>query len=49
MFSKQELETLKSLLVEEAMRMDDDGRDGSFDRSPLRPIYDKIRKELAKQ
>lgn len=30
-FTKQELETLKSLLVEEAQRMDDDGRDGAFD------------------
>lgn len=45
-FTKAELEALKDLLAEEAMRMDDDGRDGAFDASPLKPIYDKIRAEL---
>jgi hypothetical protein len=48
-FTKAELEVLKELLVEESMRMDDDGRDGAFDASPLKPIYDKIRKSLGAQ
>ena len=46
--TKQELEILKNLLVEKAQEMDDDGRDGAFDASPLRPLYDRVRKALAK-
>lgn len=37
-----ELETLRNLLVETSMRMDDDGNDGAFDASPLGLIYRKI-------
>jgi hypothetical protein len=39
----EELDALKWLLVEEAQRQDDDGRDGSFARSPLNNIYQKIK------
>tara|TARA_R110000868_G_scaffold92457_6_gene256634 strand:- start:4106 stop:4255 length:150 start_codon:yes stop_codon:yes gene_type:complete len=42
-FTKQEIELLKDLIVEEAQRMDDDGNDGAFDASPLKPIYEKLR------
>ena len=39
----QELQALSDLLIEEAIRRDDDGNDGAFDRSPLKSIYDKVR------
>jgi hypothetical protein len=39
----KELEALKWLLVEEGQRMDDDGNEGAFDRSPLKAIYDKVK------
>jgi hypothetical protein len=45
-FTKKELGLLKQLLIEEAWRMDDDGNDGTFDASALKPLYDKIRKAL---
>jgi hypothetical protein len=38
-----ELEALKWLLVEESQRMDDDGNEGAFDRSPLQAIYSKVK------
>lgn len=38
-----EVEALKWLLVEQAQRMDDDGNDGAFDRSPLKAIYTKVK------
>jgi predicted hotdog family 3-hydroxylacyl-ACP dehydratase len=38
-----ELTALKDLLIEEKMRMDDDGREGAFDASILRRIYNKAR------
>jgi hypothetical protein len=44
--TKEEIEVLLCLLVEEAQRMDDDGRDGAFDASELKPIYDKLRAAL---
>jgi hypothetical protein len=38
-----ELQSLKELLLEEAQkRVNNDGREGSFDRSPLRSIYNKL-------
>jgi hypothetical protein len=45
-FSADQWRALYHLLAEEAQRMDDDGREGSFDASPLRPIYNKIRDAL---
>lgn len=39
----QELDALKWLLVEASQRMDDDGRDGAFDKSPLAAIYRKVK------
>lgn len=45
-FDHKELGLLFDLLVDEAQRMDDDGREGAFDASSLKPIYDKILKEL---
>lgn len=44
--TEKELDALKWLLVEEGQRMDDDGREGSFDRSPLKAIYLKTLIEL---
>ena len=41
--TEKELDALKWLLVEQAQRMDDDGRDGAFAASPLKTIYDKLR------
>lgn len=38
----KELQALYNLLLEEAQRMDDDGREGSFERSPLSSIWKKI-------
>jgi len=46
MFTKDELEMLKTLLFEEAQRMDDDGNDGAFEASPFAKIYDKVCAEL---
>ena len=40
--TNDELGELINLLAEEAQRMDDDGREGAFDASPLRPIYRKL-------
>jgi len=42
MFSHQELEQIRALLVEKAMEMDDDGREGAFDASPLAALYKKV-------
>jgi hypothetical protein len=39
-----EVESLCDLLLETAQTMDDDGREGAFDASPLRGIWDKARK-----
>jgi hypothetical protein len=39
-----ELDRLIQVVVEEADRMDDDGRDGAFEASPLRPIYEKLKR-----
>ena len=39
-----ELDRLIQVVVEEADRMDDDGRDGTFEASPLRPIYEKLQR-----
>lgn len=44
--NRAELGELIDLLDEEAERMDDDGREGAFDSSPLRPIYDKLKAAL---
>lgn len=38
-----ELEALHGLLCEEGQRMDDDGREGAFDKSIFKPIYKKVR------
>ena len=37
-----EIDELINLLAEEAMRMDDDGREGAFDATPLKAIYRKL-------
>ena len=37
-----EEQALFDLLVQEAQRMDDDGNEGAFDRSPLRRVYQKL-------
>ena len=42
-FTQQEIDDLLELLLEEAERYDDDGREGTFDRSRLRPIYDRLK------
>ena len=42
-FTHTELEDLKQLLVEKAHEMDDDGNEGAFDASCLKPLYDKVR------
>jgi hypothetical protein len=44
--SEKELKALEAALAEMAANMDDDGRDGLFDTTHLRPIYDKVRKLL---
>ena len=41
--SHTELAELINLLVETAMEMNDDGRDGAFAASPLKPIYEKAK------
>jgi hypothetical protein len=41
--SDSEISALLDLFNEEAMRMDDDGREGAFDASPLRPIERRLR------
>jgi len=38
-----ELDALYWLLVDTAHQVDDDGNEGAFDASPLKPIYDKVR------
>ena len=43
-----ELVALKDALVEVAMAADDDGNLGAFSRSPLRPVYDKVKLLLAR-
>jgi hypothetical protein len=40
----EELEALYWLLGETAQSMDDDGREGAFDASPLREIYVQVLK-----
>jgi hypothetical protein len=40
--SAAELSALIDTLVERAQEMDDDGREGAFDASPLKPIYVKL-------
>jgi hypothetical protein len=42
--TKEEMAALKWLLIEKSQEMDDDGRDGSFERSPLFTIYEKVLK-----
>lgn len=42
--TKAELAQLIETLGEVAMEMNDDGRDGAFAASPLKPIYDKLRR-----
>lgn len=42
-FTADELDALYECLTNVAMDMDDDGRDGAFDASPLRPAFNKIR------
>lgn len=41
--SAVEIDALLDLLDEEAIRMDDDGNEGAFDRSPLRSVYDLVK------
>jgi hypothetical protein len=36
--TRQQLQSLKWLLVEESQRLDDDGRDGAFAASPLNAV-----------
>ena len=40
----EELVALRELLIDTAATMDDDGNEGEFEASHLRPIYDKVRK-----
>ena len=40
--TSDELNALYDLLGEEAIRMDDDGREGAFDASKLASIYTKV-------
>jgi len=42
--TRAELDALLTQLDETAMEMDDDGREGAFDASPLRPIWEKALK-----
>ena len=39
----EEHEALKCLLVEEALRQDANGNKGTFRRSPLKAVYEKVR------
>jgi hypothetical protein len=41
--TKDELDALMLLLIETAQDMDDDGREGAFNASLLKPVYDKAK------
>lgn len=41
-FTAAEINELINLLVDTSMQMDDDGRDGAFDASPLHRIYQRL-------
>lgn len=42
-FTNTELAELLSALAEVGMEMNDDGREGAWEASPLKRIYDKLR------
>jgi hypothetical protein len=45
--SASEAEALRNLLVEEAMRLDDDGNEGTFEQTLLAAIYHRLDGEMA--
>jgi hypothetical protein len=45
----EQAEALFDCLCEFAMQMDDDGREGAFDASPLKPIYTALNRAIPLQ